>query len=161
MHCFLVNLLDTSAPTEHTLLRRLISLLRMTLSNAPLSCWRMVLDSHWRTPKSWLIIWRTDWIVTFGFLTISEVSPVDALWPGVWCDTLTGRPFFEVDSMNISGPPGPKMSSYDWIKRILKTIPRIPAFIHSRPRIVDARLAKVSCISLSSTFPNVWLWGNI
>ncbi|KAG5638341.1 hypothetical protein H0H81_000584 [Sphagnurus paluster] len=62
----------------------------------------------------------------------------------VWVpDYFQGRPLVDVDSLLLPDRAGVKMSLFQWLKFILKTIPKVPAFLHSRPSVADARLARV------------------
>ncbi|KAJ2928419.1 hypothetical protein H1R20_g8682, partial [Candolleomyces eurysporus] len=61
----------------------------------------------------------------------------------VWIpDYFQGRPLIPLNAMSGPDKASQKMSILDWIKFIfLNGIPSIPAFISSRPSVVDARLA--------------------
>jgi len=56
---------------------------------------------------------------------------------------VTGRPLIPLDHFSMPDRAGVKFGVFDWLKLIIKTIPRIPAFLASRPGIVDDRLSKV------------------
>jgi len=61
----------------------------------------------------------------------------------VWVpDYFRGRPLVNADTLLLPDRAGIKMSAFQWLKFILACIPKIPAFISSRPSVVDGRLAK-------------------
>ncbi|KAF9457747.1 dienelactone hydrolase endo-1,3,1,4-beta-D-glucanase [Collybia nuda] len=61
----------------------------------------------------------------------------------VWVpDYFEGKPLIALHHLLIPDRAGVKMGVLDWLKFVLIAVPRVPAFISSRPSVVDARLAK-------------------
>ncbi|KAF8069025.1 dienelactone hydrolase endo-1,3,1,4-beta-D-glucanase [Lyophyllum atratum] len=54
-----------------------------------------------------------------------------------------GQPLVDVDSLLLPDRAGVKMTTFSWLKFIIKTIPKIPAFIRSRPSVVDNRFIEI------------------
>lgn len=64
-------------------------------------------------------------------------------------DPAKGRPILPLNHLSLPDRAGAKLSMWDWVKLIITTIPRAPAFWASRPAILDARLSKVHSIRLA------------
>ncbi|TFK38922.1 dienelactone hydrolase endo-1,3,1,4-beta-D-glucanase [Crucibulum laeve] len=59
----------------------------------------------------------------------------------VWVpDYFAGKPLIGLDVLVLPDRAGVKMSIFDWIKFIFKSLPSIPAFLASRPSVADKRV---------------------
>ncbi|RDB15177.1 Hydrolase tropI [Hypsizygus marmoreus] len=59
----------------------------------------------------------------------------------VWVpDYFQGRPLADMNTMSIV--PGVKMTICDWIRLMIDHVPRIRTLMHSRPKVVDAKLTQ-------------------
>lgn len=63
---------------------------------------------------------------------------------------LAGRPLVAISNLRLPHRAGVKFSVWDWIGFIISTIPYIPAFIASRPAVVDKRVTEVIFLTLQA-----------
>jgi len=61
----------------------------------------------------------------------------------VWVpDLFNGWPLLPVDSLKLPERPGEKVGFFGYVKVFFTLLPRIPAFIASRPSVVEARITQ-------------------
>lgn len=83
----------------------------------------------------------------FGYRTTLQVRRMALMPVTCYCTYRlfysVGRPLIAVDALLVPDRAGVKLGIFGWIKFIVGTIPSIPAFVHSRPTVADARISKV------------------
>ncbi|TFK22946.1 dienelactone hydrolase endo-1,3,1,4-beta-D-glucanase [Coprinopsis marcescibilis] len=93
--------------------------------------------------KNFSIVFLTD---GFGLPLKNCKILADKLASDLGCDVwvpdyFAGRPIVDLNTLVAPQRADQKMTILDWIKMIILTIPKIPAFVASRPSVVDRRLA--------------------
>ena len=89
-----------------------------------------------------------------GFQTTSKVRDRASANPLSYSRLTKGRPILPLDLLTLPDRAGVKLGVVDWLKLIIKVLPRVPAFYASRPAVIDARLSKV----LTPLDRPLWLW---